>query len=194
MSEPSSLEGIPAYVQETIRDMQEKISEHEQQITRKKKGINSILDSYGKDAMYTDLEPAGVDAGPIHPGQFYGQALATAVRAILTKRRLKNKNGGPATVTEIYDALTEGGYLFDTDEPENAKRGLRNSLAKNSTTFHKLPTGHWGLREWYPNIKQRSSEAKEKETDQKESDKDRGDETAFDFANKETRDLKDVPA
>jgi hypothetical protein len=30
---------------------------------------------------------------------------------------------------------------------------MRISLAKNSSLFHKLPTGKFGLLEWYPNAK-----------------------------------------
>lgn len=163
MTSASSFGGIPEYARQTIEAMQAKICEYEQEVVKKKKGINAILDSFGKQPIYSDLEPsASTDAGPIHPGQFYGQPLATAVRSILTRRRLANKNAGPATVTEIYDALATGGYLFETTEPENAKRGLRNSIGKNAI-FHKLPTGHYGLTEWFPNIKQ----PKTKPTDEK---------------------------
>ena len=57
-----------------------------------------------------------------------------------------------ATVAEIQSALNEGGYSFDTKDDENAKNGLRQSLRKNPV-FHRIPSGEWGLLEWYPNAK-----------------------------------------
>lgn len=87
----------------------------------------------------------------IRSDQFYGQPLAAAIRTILEMRRKQER--GPATVNEIYGALIEGGFAFDTRNDENAKRGLRVSLTKNSVTFHKLPNGKYGLLDWYPGAK-----------------------------------------
>ena len=36
------------------------------------------------------------------------------------------------------------------------KRGLRIALTKNSVTFYRLPSGAYGLLEWYPNAKPQS--------------------------------------
>jgi hypothetical protein len=60
---------------------------------------------------------------------------------------------GPATVKEIYDALKAGGYKFETKNDANAMRNLRISLTKNTSIFHKLPGGEFGLNEWYPKLK-----------------------------------------
>jgi hypothetical protein len=60
---------------------------------------------------------------------------------------------GPASVREIYEALSLGGYQFGTDKKESAIRGLRISLGKSTKAFHKLPNGSFGLMEWYPEIK-----------------------------------------
>jgi hypothetical protein len=136
MSTSDSVGDIPDHIKKTIDDLKGKIAEYEREIVKKKKGINTILESFDRQPIYGDLESSvSAEAGPIHPGQFYGQPLATAVRAILTGRRLANKNAGPATIAEIYDALSTGGYLFDTNEPDNAKRGLRSTIGKNPI-FH----------------------------------------------------------
>jgi hypothetical protein len=62
-------------------------------------------------------------------------------------------------VDEIHQALLAGGYKFEAATEEIAKRGLRISLTKNSHSFHKLPSGLYGLREWYPAIKDTKAKA-----------------------------------
>jgi hypothetical protein len=47
-----------------------------------------------------------------------------------------------------------GGYHFQAKNDDYAKRGLYQSLTKNSSTFHKIPAnGKYGLLEWYPAAK-----------------------------------------
>jgi hypothetical protein len=87
----------------------------------------------------------------VRSDEFYGQPLATAIRAVLEKR--KGAGIGPAAVRDIYDTLGSGGFKFEAKDEDNAIRGLRQSLTKNSSTFHKLPNGLYGLLEWYPNAK-----------------------------------------
>ena len=65
-----------------------------------------------------------------------------------------------ATVNEIYDGLIAGGYQFDAKDALNAKRGLRISLTKNSSTFYRVPNGRYGLLVWYPNAKAQSTAAR----------------------------------
>lgn len=97
------------------------------------------------------MPPEGVAINAIRNDQFYGQPLATAIREFLQMR--KAAGGGAASVKEIYDALVRGGFKFEARDDVNAQRGLRQSLTKNSITFHKLPNGNYGLLEWYPNAK-----------------------------------------
>jgi len=87
----------------------------------------------------------------IRSDQFYGQPLASAVRTILEMRRQQNL--GVATNNEIYDSLIAGGYQFHTKSEDVARASLRNSLSKNTVTFHKLPNGQFGLLAWYPNAR-----------------------------------------
>jgi hypothetical protein len=141
------------HIQKTIDTALEKLREQEAQVLETKKLVNSLCKWTGQPEMFTDLDiPA--QAAPVTAFQcdaFYGQPMSTVVRKILEARRAKGN--GPASVNEIYEAMVAGGYKFDTDKPENAKRMLRISLTKNSATFHKLPGGNYGLREWYPAIK-----------------------------------------
>lgn len=73
----------------------------------------------------------------------------------------RTANLGPATVGEIYDALLAGGYNFESKDTANGKRGLRVSLTKNSSIFHRLPDGKtFGLASWYPKIKENGKASK----------------------------------
>jgi hypothetical protein len=62
-------------------------------------------------------------------------------------------NLGPATPRDIYEALVKGGLKFDTTVVANAITGVRGTLRKNSSIFHKLPNGEYGLLSWYPRAK-----------------------------------------
>lgn len=80
--------------------------------------------------------------------------------------------------------MIAGGYQFETKDDNNAMRGMRISMAKN-IKFHKLPNGKWGLKEWYPNVK----EDKEKEVET-ESNEDGN--LTTDSYRKKLKDAKDI--
>jgi hypothetical protein len=48
---------------------------------------------------------------------------------------------------------------------EGRLRSLAMSLAKNTVTFHRLPSGAFGLVEWYPNAKPRKKRSPASGTD-----------------------------
>jgi hypothetical protein len=54
-----------------------------------------------------------------------------------------------ASIDEIHAALREGGFNFPFADVEKQKHGLATSLGKNTVTFRKLPSGLFGLAEWY---------------------------------------------
>jgi hypothetical protein len=142
------------HVRQTIADLQKSLIEDERKVLDKKRLINSLAEHAGMARIYSDTE---LQSGPsmnlaIQSDQFYGQPLASSIRSILEMRRALQQ--GPATINEIHAALLEGNYAFDTKNEENAKRGLRISMSKNTSLFHKLPNGKFGLLEWYPNAKQ----------------------------------------
>ncbi len=136
-----------------IATLQAKLKEQERAASKTKMAINALCDAIDQPPMYAEDAEDGNDGVSlsIRSDQFYGQPLAAAIRTILEMRRKQER--GPATVNEIYGALIEGGFAFDTRNDENAKRGLRVSLTKNSVTFHKLPNGKYGLLDWYPGAK-----------------------------------------
>ncbi len=160
---------------QAIARLQAKLREQEQGVIKTKLGINFLCEEAGKPPMFraAELQVGSGVALSIRSDQFYGQPLATCIRQVLEMRKALNQ--GPATVNEIYDALIEGNYQFDTKNEDNAKRGLRVSLTKNNVTFHKLPDGKFGLLEWYPMAKgpkrkDTDAEGSEGEDDEEASD------------------------
>jgi hypothetical protein len=120
-----------------------------------KRTVNKLCGYAGVQPRYPDAAlDAGIGHGALKADQFYGKPLATAVREYLDMRGAPTSGGqGAATVKDIFSALKEGGFAFDTKNDDNAMRGLRISLAKNTTTFHRLPNGQFGLLVWYPTAK-----------------------------------------
>jgi hypothetical protein len=148
-----------------IETLQGEVVEKEKEIVDLKKTINSLCPKANIPPIYPDIElkSTGSSSGQFRNDHFYGQPLASAIREILSAR--KAGGHGAASVGDIYTTLINGGFKFDVSNEDNAKRGLRISLSKNNVTFHKLPNGNWGLRDWYPNIK----DTKEKPDDEEES-------------------------
>jgi hypothetical protein len=143
-------------VEDAIREFQAEIEADERRLREKKGTVNTLCGVIGRPPIYSiESEGQRPIGGPIRPDQFYGRPLATAVRDILVMRQAANQ--GAASVNEIHSILVEGGYQFETKNEDIARKSLRNSLAKNTALFHKLPNGRFGLRAWYPNIRERSS-------------------------------------
>ena len=97
---------------------------------------------------------------------FFGKKLSTSAREFLEMRKAADL--GPARVKEIFEALKQGGYQFDTKDDENAQASLRSLMSKYTVIFQKLPNGTWGLKNWYPDAKR--SRAKTPSVDAPEAD------------------------
>lgn len=142
------------HLKQTIIDLQAKLVDQESTVIKTKSLINQLAEMAGMGVIYndSDLQAGQTSNLSIRSDQFYGQPQATCVREILEMR--KSLNQGPATINEIFADLQQGGFSFETKNDENAKRGLRISISKNTALFHKLPNGRIGLLAWYPNAKQ----------------------------------------
>lgn len=138
-------------IDDAITEIVADIAKLEAEIREKKTTVNTLCTVAKREKMYQLDEQTEVVPSRIRPDQFYGQPLATAVRTILEMRKAQNL--GAATVKEIFEALTQGGYTFNTKSDDVAHASLRNSLAKNTVTFHKLPNGRFGMLSWYPNAR-----------------------------------------
>lgn len=137
--------------------------EQERQVVDTKLVINRLCQKAGVDVMFPDAAAAaGPTVSSIRPDSFYGKVLSTAAREYLEMRRTANL--GPATPREVYEALVKGGYAPDAKDETTAIISVRATLRKNSSIFHRLPNGTYGLLSWYPNAKpQRDDEDDEAE-------------------------------
>jgi hypothetical protein len=130
------------------------IDDLEATLAQKKRLVNELCNEYGRPPRFTEVassRPSGM--GAFKRDQFYGKGLATAIREYLNMRGASDKGGlGAASVNEIYAALAEGGFKFEVKNEQNAKRGLRIALSKNTVTFHRVGE-NYGLLEWYPNAR-----------------------------------------
>jgi hypothetical protein len=136
---------------QAIDEIVAKITALENEIRDQKKTVNTLCAVAGREELYQLDAPEEAVPNRVRADQFYGQPLATAVRTILVMR--KQQNLGAATINEIFEALSKGGYTFNTKTDDVGRASLRNSLSKNTVTFHKLPNGRFGLLSWYPNAK-----------------------------------------
>lgn len=151
---------MSTHVEQTIADLVQETARMETDLNDNKRLVNKLCTKIGKLPPYPDTERATeVGIGNVRRDQWYGQSISTSIREYLSIRRAANL--GPATVNEIYDALVSGGFAFEARDADNAKRGIRICLTKNTSLFHRLPDDkHYGLIEWYPEAKTR----KERET------------------------------
>jgi hypothetical protein len=141
-----------AEFQPAIEALQRELADFERKVAETKTTINRLCQAAGEETPYPDVEAATKPTiAAIRPDTFYGKAITTAAREYLEMRRAANL--GPATPREVYDALVRGGYRFATKDETNAIIGVRATLRKNSSIFHRLPNGEYGLLSWYPNAK-----------------------------------------
>ena len=149
------------HIDKTIEEMVAKVEEHEAAASEAKRLVNQLCAFAKRPARYADadLQPSGVASLVVKRNTFFGRPLTTVVREYLEMRW---KAGlGPASLTDIYEALKEGG--FDLDELSKKSEGEQRrivavSLGKNSLTFVRLPTDDWGLKDWYPKLKNKKAE------------------------------------
>lgn len=137
-----------------IRD----IEDLEAKVTEKKRMANQLREYQNQPPLFPGIDTERIgNSLAINADQFHGRRLATAVREYLELRGPSDGRGlGAAVVNEIYSALVQGGYEFETNDEKNAKRSLRIALTKNSITFRRInskPEVSYGLLDWYPSAK-----------------------------------------
>ena len=145
------------HIDKTIQELRLAIVGKEDELVEMKKTVNQLCKLAGMNPIYTvESEPEKSSIRLLSGDEYYMQPIATVIGWILEKRKISRV--GPATVPEIYDAMKAGGYKFDAKDDENAMRGISISMSKNTAKFHKLPSGKFGLTEWYPELKGKAPE------------------------------------
>jgi hypothetical protein len=147
----------------TLEQAKRKLADQEAAVAASKKFINQLCEFGGVPPIYAQTEDSNgaLGVGAIQRDSFYGKSVTTAAREYLEMRKASGL--GAATHAEIIEALKTGGFDFTTISPDEvvAQRGVAITLAKNSSIFHKLPNGNWGLLIWYPEAKERKQKKPE---------------------------------
>jgi hypothetical protein len=126
----------------------------------------------GSDSSARGAGAASPALAQIKPDTFYGKKMQTAVREYLEMRKLAAGGAtNPATPREIFTAITQGGFQFDTKDETGALIGLRALLRKRTMFFHKLPSGTYGLTAWYPDAKKPKAQPADDDAEAKSGDK-----------------------
>jgi len=134
-----------AALQSDLRDIERKAAET-------KRAINRLCELAGAEPMFAVIDQESrPTVASLRADQFYGKVMNTAAREYLEMRQAGNL--GPAAPREIFEALRDGGLKFETKVENNSISALRQVLRKNSSIFHRLDNGTYGLLAWYPNAK-----------------------------------------
>lgn len=141
----------------TIEVLTKRVGAKEEEANKLKKLVNELCGEAGIPVRYANIAEASGSLGAIRADQFYGQTITAAIRNYLEQR--KSGRLGAATLNEIYSAVRDGGYKFESKNENNAKVSVGNTLRKSSSIFHRLPNGQYGLLEWYPSAKAKPESA-----------------------------------
>jgi hypothetical protein len=141
---------IMGYKEQTIIELQEKLSLVEQEANKIKRAVNLLCELDGKPPMYSDFDKMSEANTQLKGDEYHNMPQATAITAVMERR--KSANIAPVTIEEIFGDLIAGGFQFTKGKNEGIqKRGLAISMSKNRK-FYKLPNEKWGIKSWY-NIK-----------------------------------------
>jgi hypothetical protein len=159
-------------LQGAINVLTQRVEQKAQELIEMKRMVNSLCREVGQAELYSDADlivkgAAGLPS--LNPDQFYGKPPTTAAREYL---ELRNK---AVPLDEILNAMERGGFDFEAQGWTEALRlrNLGSSMGKNSLIFHRLPNDTWGLRKWYPTVKDKKRTVKangKQEAEEDESD------------------------
>jgi hypothetical protein len=134
---------------------------------------NATAADAGLPAPFPDVGSAtpspAITTDVIAPDQYTGSKMATAVREIMQRRKVRAL--GPIALDDLYAQLKAGGYAFRAVGKENSVTSLATTLGKNGI-FRRVPNSPnlWGLTEWYGSpAKRKTSGTPDDEDDEAES-------------------------
>jgi len=145
-------------VQSALEVLMDRVVRSEAATADLKRAVNALASSEGMQPIYQEVsEPSRVGVS-VRPDEFANQTTpSSAARAFLKLR------GHAATVDDIYDAITRGGFGCSKDV-KDTKAAIRIALGKDPS-MKRLPNGSYGLLEWYPALK-REREAEEEQAEE----------------------------
>jgi len=143
--------GVNDNILSTIELLASKAAAKEEEANKIKRLVNELCGEAGIKVRYSNIADPSAAISTIRSDQFYGQTLNAAIRNYLERRGAADL--GAASVTEIFKAIRDGGYKFETKNEDNAKTSVSNALRLSNSLFHRLPNGDYGLLSWYPSAK-----------------------------------------
>jgi len=147
------------HIEKSIEELKKQVIQKEKELIDIKKAVNQLCNLIEQPAIYiinqADKEQLAIQ---LKGDEYYMQPVARVIHKILERR--KALGAGPASIREVYEEMKAGGFNFDAKNEQNAIRGIRASMIKNTAKFHKLPIGKFGLREWYPELKESNDATK----------------------------------
>jgi len=148
-----------------LENMIEEIRAKEIELNNLKRAANTFFRSKNEPEPFTTSDPEADSGAPMRfrPDEFYGKGFATAARLYMERRKQA------VSGEDVTKALDQGGFDYEAQgwKKDDRVRIVAMSLAKNTTIFHRLPNGLFGLREWYPDAIERKKgkkDAAERET------------------------------
>ena len=147
--------------QATIEKIRAQIGGLEEQILKHKQMVNALCVLENEPQMYPAEELQTNSSGNtgFRSDQFFGKPMATAVKEILEQRGARNL--GALSLDDLFDTMKAGGFQFDNNNEQIAKRNLAITLSKNPAFMRVPSNNNIGLAEWYPNVKKKRGAAKE---------------------------------
>jgi len=130
-----------------LEQMVDEIRATQAELDNQKRAANTFYRKKGEPEPFVIDDPdASIGSVRIKADEFYGKGFATAARVYLEKRKTA------VSGEDIARGLEQGGFDFDAQgwKDENRVRTVAMSLAKNTSIFHRLPNGLFGLKDWYP--------------------------------------------
>lgn len=137
------------HIDKTVAQALEKLKEQEAGVAQTKRLINQLHEFAGRAPMFQDVASTSI-AAALRGDEYYSQKQSTACRLVLERRQALSL--GPGTVDEIFATLKEGGYAYEARDEAMAMKSIYNMLTQNSSIFHRLPSGKFGLASWYPGV------------------------------------------
>ena len=161
-------EALKVAIDELVAD----ISAKERELDPLKSAVNALCTKIGIPEKYTIGEDSlsGTNSASSivwRLDQFTNRPLATCVAEIMETNKSRGLDG-PASIDEIFSALTNGGYKFQgiSGSDEHTKRGIKIALTKNTAQFVKIREDIFGLKRWYGSNRPNTSKKKYKSDDE----------------------------